>query len=144
MDDDRIREFERELWIGEGDVYRRRVSPDCVMVVPEQPFLLRGEEAISTVEGTPRWNSVEFADFEVNRAQEGLIVIGYKVDARRDHESYQAYCTSTYQRVAEQDWQVIQHQQTPQTHGQAEGSGNALEQAQRTAAAERENDRGYQ
>lgn len=54
MDDDRIIEFERSLWIGEGDVYRRCVSPDCLMVVPAQPFILRGDEAVSAVESTPR------------------------------------------------------------------------------------------
>lgn len=112
MDDDRILEFERALWIGEDDVYRRCVSRDCVMVVPEQPFLLRGEEAIASVENTPRWSDVDFSDVEINRAQEGLIVLGYRVDANRGGERYTAYCTSTYQRVGEHEWRVIQHQQT--------------------------------
>lgn len=114
MDDRRIKDFERDLWVGEGDVYRERVSRECVIVVPEKPFLLRGEEAIDAVEGTPRWNEVEFADFQIQRPQEGMIVIGYRVDARRGEERYQAYCTSTYQRLGEHDWQVVQHQQTPE------------------------------
>ena len=112
MDDKRIIEFERDLWIGEADVYRRCVSPECLMVVPAQPFLLRGEEAIASVEQTPRWESVDFDDFEIQRAQEGLIVIAYKAEARRGDERYVAYCTSTYQHVGEHDWRVIQHQQT--------------------------------
>jgi hypothetical protein len=114
MDDGRIKAFERDLWVGNGDVYRERVSRDCVMVVPAQPFLLRGEEAISAVEQTPRWTEVEFTDFEIQRPQEGMIVIGYGVDARRGEERYRAYCTSTYQRLGEHDWQVVQHQQTPE------------------------------
>jgi hypothetical protein len=112
MDDNRIIEFERALWIGEGDVYRRCVSADCVMVVPEQPFLLRGEEAIESVEGTPRWSKVDFSGVEIRRPQEGLIVLGYRVEADRGDERYTAYCTSTYQRVGEHEWRVIQHQQT--------------------------------
>ena len=112
MDDDRIREFERSLWFGDGDVYRRCVAPDCVMVVPERPFLLTGEEAVEAVERTPRWEEVELQDLRINRAEEGLIVMGYRAEARRGEERYVAYCTSTYRRVGEQDWRVIQHQQT--------------------------------
>ena len=114
MDDERIRTFERDLWVGEGDVYRQRVSRECVMVVPEQPFLLRGDAAISAVEQTPRWTDVEFTDLQVERPQEGMIVIGYRVEASRGEESYKAYCTSTYQRIGDHEWQVVQHQQTPE------------------------------
>jgi hypothetical protein len=112
MDDDRIIEFERTLWIGEGDVYRRCVAPDCLMIVPEEPFLLRGEEAVETVERTPRWSHVDLSGVEINRAQEGLIVIGYRVDAARSEERYAAFCTSTYQKQDSDAWKVIQHQQT--------------------------------
>ena len=112
MDDDRIIEFERSLWIGEGDVYRRCVSPDCLMVVPEQPFVLRGEQAIEAVENTPRWSDVEISQLEIDRAQEGLIVIAYRADASRGGERYRAYCTSTYLKQDGSDWRVIQHQQT--------------------------------
>lgn len=112
MDDDRIIEFERALWIGEEDIYRRCVSDDCLMVIPEHPFILRGEEAIAAVEGSPRWSHADLLDLEINRAQEGLIVIAYRADAERDGTKYEAYCTSTYLRIGEDDWRVIQHQQT--------------------------------
>ena len=112
MDDDRIIEFERALWIGEDDVYRRCVSEDCLMVVPEEPFMLRGEEAIRVVENTPRWSHVDLIDLKINRPEEGMIVIAYKADAARGEERFQAYCTSTYQRLGHDDWKVIQHQQT--------------------------------
>ncbi len=112
MDDQRVEEFERALWIGDGNVYRRCVADDCLMVLPEHPFLLSGSEAIAAVEHTPRWSEVDLSDLRINRAQEGLIVIAYRADARRAEGSYVAYCTSTYQRVGEHDWRVIQHQQT--------------------------------
>jgi hypothetical protein len=112
VDDDRILEFERALWIGEGDIYRRCLADDCVMVVPERPFLLSGEQAIEAVEHTPRWSEVDLSDLQISRAQEGLIVIGYRADARRGETRFTAYCTSTYQRIGESDWKVIQHQQT--------------------------------
>ncbi len=143
MDDDRIVEFERALWIGGGDVYRRRVSRDCLMVVPEQPFLLRGEEAIGSVEATPRWSEVDFSDFEITRPQDGLIVVAYHVDARRGEERYSAYCTSTYQRRGEEDWVVIQHQQTPRLTSHSD-TAPVSAQAQERTSQEREDRGGYQ
>ena len=112
MEDDRIIEFERALWIGEGDVFRRCVSDDCLMVVPEEPFILRGAEAIEAVERTPRWTHVDLLDLQVQRPREGLIVIAYQADACRGDESFRAFCTSTYRRASEGEWRVIQHQQT--------------------------------
>ena len=112
MDDDRIIEFERSLWIGECDVYRRCVSPHSLMVLPEEPFIMRGEHAIAAVEGTPRWDNVEISDLEVERVREGLIIIAYRADATRGAEQYEAYCTSTYCTLGDHDWRVIQHQQT--------------------------------
>jgi hypothetical protein len=114
MDDTRIVEFERALWVGEADVYRRNVSAECLMVVPAQPFLLRGEQAIAAVENTPRWDDVAFHDFEIERPQEGLIVVAYRVRASRGGRAFNAFCTSTYQRLGDHDWRVIQHQQTPE------------------------------
>ena len=143
MDDDRIIEFERALWVGDGDVYRRNVSSDCLMVVPEQPFLLSGNEAIERVEATPRWSQVEFSDFTVKRPQAGLIVLAYQVDAEREGERYAAYCTSTYQRQEHDDWVVIQHQQTPRI-AKANDGATAMDVAQKQASEEREDQRGYQ
>ena len=112
MDDERVRQFETDLWVGDGDVYRQRVSEDCQMVVPAQPFLLSGTEAIEAVEHTPRWSSVDLSDLRISRPEEGLIVLSYKADATRGEERYRAYCSSTYRRVAHEDWRVVQHQQT--------------------------------
>ena len=143
MDDDRIIEFERALWVGGEDIYRRHVASDCLMVVPERPFLLRGEQAIESVEATPRWSEVDFSDFEINRPQEGLIVVAYHVEARRGGQPYSAYCTSTYQKRGEEDWVVIQHQQTPRSTGAGDEAAEMVG-AQREASQEREDDRGYQ
>jgi hypothetical protein len=121
MDDDRIIEFERALWIGDGDVYRRCVSDNCLMVLPVQPFLLRGDAAIQAVDQTPRWSEVDISDLQINRAQEGLIVIAYRADTSRDEERFAAYCTSTYQRVAGSEWRVIQHQETVEPVAVASG-----------------------
>jgi hypothetical protein len=112
MEDDRVRDFETALWVGGEDVYRRSIDPDCLMVVPAAPFVMSGSEAIEAVSQTPRWESVEFDDLRIGRPQEGLIVLAYGVRASRGEQAYRAYCTSTYRRIAHEQWQVVQHQQT--------------------------------
>ncbi|GGD59961.1 DUF4440 domain-containing protein [Erythrobacter arachoides] len=113
MNDDRIWEFERELWLGGGDVYREKVASDCIMALPAEPILFDHGAATKAVEDTPRWSEVAFAEKRVTRPEEGLIVIGYRVHARREGSDYHALCTSTLQRLAHEEWVVIQHQQTP-------------------------------
>lgn len=113
MEDTRIWEFERELWLGGGDVYRKNVAEDCVMALPAEPFLYHHAAATKAVEKTPRWDEVEFADTRVTRPEEGLIVIGYRARAKGSDKTYHALCTSTLRRLGHDDWVVIQHQQTP-------------------------------
>jgi hypothetical protein len=158
MENDRVRDFETALWVGGDEVYRRSIDADCLMVVPAAPFVLSGSEAIEAVSKTPRWESVEFRDLRIGRPQEGLIVIAYGVRASRGSETYDAYCTSTYRRVAHEQWQVVQHQQTlPPVAGSngerssdredseaGQGRPGSMEQAQKEASEGRENDHGYQ
>jgi len=90
------------------------------MVVPNDPFVMTGHAAADAMANTPRWDSVEFSETKVARPdgpEGGLIVVAYKVDAKRGDEGYTAYCTSTLLREGEEDWVVIQHQQTPPLTG---------------------------
>lgn len=113
MDDDRIWAFEESLWTGDAEHYRASIDPACVMVVPAEPFVLSGDQAIAAVSDTPRWREVIFSRQRVARPQEGMIVIGYCAQATRgDGEEYRACCTSTYRRIAHEEWRVVQHQQT--------------------------------
>lgn len=114
MDDTRIWEFEASLWRADPAHYAEAIADDCLMVVPALPFALRGREAIAAVADTPRWTEIVFTEQKVSRPQEGLIVIAYHAAATRpDADSYAAWCTSVYRRRGHDDWQVIQHQQTP-------------------------------
>lgn len=113
MDDARIWSFEESLWTGDADHYRESIDAEAVMVVPSHPFVLTGAEAAAAVSETPRWTEAVFTEQQVMRPQEGLIVIGYEVRASRSGgERYHAYCTTTYRRLAHEEWQVVQHQQT--------------------------------
>ena len=114
MDDDRVREFERELWVGGPEVYEAKVARDCLMALPAEPFLFSGEQAVAAVKNTPRWDDVEFTDSRIERPAEGLIVFAYRAKAKRSGATaYHALCSSTLQRLAHEEWVVIQHQQTP-------------------------------
>ena len=87
--------------------YREKVDPEVVMVLPHPPFVYRGAEAISAVAATPVWNSAELTERQVSRPQEGIIVVGYPVKAQRDHEVYEAHCTSTMRRLEHEVWRVV-------------------------------------
>lgn len=113
MDDERIWSFEESLWTGGAERYRALVDKECLMILPEPPFVMRGEQAIAAVSDTPRWGHVTLSEREVSRPQEGLIVIAYKANAEGGGQPYEAHCTSTYRRLAHEEWRVVQHQQTP-------------------------------
>lgn len=113
MNDDRLWDFERELWTGPAEAYDKNVAKDVVMSLPAAPFLYDREAAIEAVKNTPRWDSVAFTETRVERHDEGLIAIAYRARARRGDKDYEALCTSTLLRLGHEDWVVIQHQQTP-------------------------------
>jgi hypothetical protein len=112
MEDARVWEFERSLWTGGPETYEALVDDECLMVLPALPYVYTGRQAIAAVEDTPRWSEVAFSEQHVARPQEGLIIIAYRAEARRDDRSYVAFCTSTLRRLAHDDWRVVQHQQT--------------------------------
>lgn len=114
MDDDRVWAFEESLWTADAEHYRSSIDEACLMVLPAPPFVLSGEQAKAAVIATPRWSRVELTERQVARPQEGLIVVAYRAQAERDgSDGYAAHCTSTYRRLAHDDWKVVQHQQTP-------------------------------
>ena len=114
MDDARIWELEESLWTGDGDHYRHLIDESALFVVPAPPFILTGTAAAEAMAETPRWEQVDFADTQVVRPQEGLIVIAYHATARRgDGDDYEAHCTTTLRRLEHEQWRVVQHQQTP-------------------------------
>lgn len=111
MEDARIWEMEEKLWHGGEEVYQQLVDNEVVMALPAEPFIFSRQQAIDAVKNTPRWDEVRFSDQQVSRPEEGLIVIGYRVDARRGDEEYRCYASSTMRRRGHDDWTVVQHSQ---------------------------------
>lgn len=113
MDDERIWTFEKSLWTADAEHYQDGVDDGVVMVLPTEPFVLQGAAAKEAVKNTPRWSEVDLSHRTVSRPQEGLIVVAYHAKVAREDETYEAWCSSTYRRVAHEEWTVVQHQQTP-------------------------------
>lgn len=113
MDDDRVWAFEESLWTADAEHYRASIDAECLMVLPMPPYVMSGEAAVAAVAATPRWSSVDLSERHVARPEEGMIVVAYHASAARGDERYEAHCTSTYRRRGHEDWQVVQHQQTP-------------------------------
>ena len=122
MEDHRVWGFEKSLWTGGADRYRELVDDECLMVLPQPPFVMSGAQAIEAVADTPLWEDVEISNGQIARPEEGLIVIAYDARAKRDGETYRAFCTSTLRRLSHEEWRVVQHQQTlpPKTPPAAE------------------------
>lgn len=113
MIDSRVWELEESLWLGSAAHYRELIDGECLMVLPEPPYVIAGQQAIDTVSDTPRWSRVTLSKQQIKRPQEGMIVIAYKAEAfRADDKGYEAFCTSSYRRLAHEEWRVVQHQQT--------------------------------
>lgn len=113
MDDDRAWAFEKSLWTGDAEHYDELVDDECLMVLPQPPFVYQSKDAIAAVADTPRWDEIEISGGRIVRPQEGLIVIAYNAKASRGDETYEANCTSTLRRLSHDEWRVVQHQQTP-------------------------------
>ena len=113
MEDNRIWDFEESLWTADAEHYQDSIDDECLMVLPEPPFVFSGQQAINAVQDTPRWEQVDLSERQVARPQEGLIVIAYRAQASRGDEKYEAHCTSVYRRLEHELWKVVQHQQTP-------------------------------
>lgn len=113
MEDARIWEFEESLWTGDAEHYRELIDDECTMVLPAEPHIMTGEQAIEAVANTPRWTNVDLSERSVMRPEEGLIVIGYHAEASNDDgEAYKAWCSSTLRRLSHDEWRVVQHSQS--------------------------------
>lgn len=146
MDDERVWSFEEGLWTGDAEHYRALIDDESLMVLPNPPFVLGGQQAVDAVARTPRWAKVVLSDRRVVRPQEGLIVVAYTAEAHRESgEGYVAHCSSTYRRLAHDEWRVVQHQQTPPLvtqAGKATGDDDRTSESDGTNSADNDDREG--
>ena len=112
MNDDQTWEFEQRLWTGPASAYEEQVSERVLMALPADPYLYDHRQAIAAVKDTPRWDSADFVERHLERPADDLIVLSYRVEAKRAESDYHALRTSTLLDV-DGTWQVVQNQQTP-------------------------------
>jgi hypothetical protein len=115
MTDEEAWRMEERFWTGGEDHYRGALDPACVMAFSAPAGIIAGIGIVQGLAGAPRWTSVAMTETHVGRPSDGLLVLAYKARARRDGGAapYDAYCTSTYHRRADDRWRLVQHQQTP-------------------------------
>jgi hypothetical protein len=112
MDDAQAWATERRLWLKGTSVFGDLLDPECLMAFPGMG-VMRAADVLRSLEGAPRWKSVEMTDRAIGRP--GDSVLGYAAVGHRDGmPPYRCLCTSTYRR-GDGAWKLIQHQQTPAT-----------------------------
>ena len=113
MDDAQAWALEERFWTEGGSVYDGLLDPACLMAFPGMG-VMRAADILESLKGAPRWASVEMADRAVGRAGDGVLVLGYTAEGRREGAApYRCFCTSTYRRADGSAWKLVQHQQTP-------------------------------
>ena len=112
MEDPDAWALEERLWLDGPAIFEAVLDPECLMAFPGMG-VLRVPEILDGLRSAPRWVSVEMSARATGRAGEGVIVLGYAAEARREGaEPYRCVCTSTY--IAEAGaWKLVQHQQSP-------------------------------
>lgn len=102
--------LEERFWTGGADVYATAMHPECVMAFA--PIgILRGARIVETLDGAPRWTTLDIHAPQLARPAPDVAVLAYEARARREDVIYRALCTSTYLRTA-RGWALVQHQQT--------------------------------
>ncbi|MBO9574475.1 MAG: DUF4440 domain-containing protein [Sphingobium sp.] len=118
MEDERVWHHEKLLWTGSHEEFNHAIEAHSLVVGPMPPFVMEGQEIIQTVAKGPRFADVTMAHRRIARPQEGLIVVAYKAIAPgHGEDDYNAWCTTTWRRIAHDEWRVVQHQQTPTAEG---------------------------
>jgi Domain of unknown function (DUF4440) len=111
MEDEAAWALERRFWLEGSTVYHELLHPECLMAFPGLG-VMRAADVLQSLEGAPRWDSVEMTGRKVGRPDRGILVLGYVAEGQRDGTPpYRAFCISTY-RLDGETWKLVQHQQT--------------------------------
>lgn len=94
------------------DFYDRVLDDEVVMLLPGGLLLSDRVQILSSMSGTP-WSSYRMIDPRVLSPADGIRVVVYRVEAKRDGSpDYSALIASTYVRRGA-GWRMVLHQQTP-------------------------------
>lgn len=103
--------YERDLSRGDGDVYRRLLTDDAVVIVPG--MTLDKEQTAEAIDESPGWDTVDMTDVQLLRPNGETAVLTYRFSGRRGEQfTYEAQLSSVYVRGGD-GWRLLLHQQTP-------------------------------
>lgn len=103
-------DLEKHFWTEGPGFYRDNMARNAIMVFPAPVGLLSGQEIIDGLDGTPRWEEVEFEDRR--KLENGkFTVLSYRAGGKRaDGDSYSARCSTSYYKE-DGRWKLFAHQQ---------------------------------
>ncbi|KAL4896560.1 hypothetical protein BDV59DRAFT_170965 [Aspergillus ambiguus] len=126
MNSDDILALEHKAWDAlcvSGSTLLPLLSDDCIMVFPGGMKLSQQSHptlsSILTSEEFIPWSSYDILESEARTLNESAqsALICYKVSARRasdrDSQSFDALCSSVWQKIGPEGWKMVFHQQTP-------------------------------
>ena len=83
------------------------------MLLPAPAGLMGRADSLQAIAQAPRWTEAAFSGTQTLQPADGLVLLVYAVEARRDGQApYRAWCSSTYLRTPA-GWRLLLHQQTP-------------------------------
>jgi Domain of unknown function (DUF4440) len=103
--------IERELAAGDGEVYRRHLAEDAVVVIPRQA--LDKLATIEAMDASPGWDEFSIEAERVLRLGSGTALLNYRFHGRRGESEYNAILSSAYRKDGGEGWKLVWHQQTP-------------------------------
>jgi hypothetical protein len=114
LPDAAVWDLETRFWQGDERFYDAWLGPAAVMVFPDPTGILDRAAILASIRGAPRWTEVRLAERRLVRPNVAVVVVAYRVDARRDDDegAYRAWASTTYTR-SEGVWSLALHQQTP-------------------------------
>lgn len=101
---------EEALWTMGAAEFRRRLHPAALMVFGPTG-ILELTAATEMLARAPRWSEARLSERHLSQSDD-VVVLAYRVTARREAQDYNALCSSVWVRMGD-DWKLSQHQQTP-------------------------------
>jgi hypothetical protein len=113
---DELLRIEEELGAGPGEPYRRHLAGEALVVVPGA--VLDREACAAAMDAAPAWDERSIEDARTVEIARDAFLLTYRWRSRRGDLVYEASMSSVYAR-RDGRWQLILHQQTPDTTGTA-------------------------
>lgn len=112
FDYDAVWGLEEAFWLQGQEAFALHMADGCMMIFPEPVGVMMGAAIIESLEGAPRWTSVQMSERAIRRFVDDCLCLAYRARAERDGTGpYHALCASTYVLIGGK-WRLALHQHT--------------------------------